>query len=187
MTDCLSEKMPGPFSLFRSLRFLDDLEHRCRVFGVFDEWRFQRKLRKLQKAKNEDAAKYRKLYEAAKYEGTPQELDSINGEAYVESQLHQATINDFTTAHLRQTAEALMVPIPPITGEEGTYWRRNDIYKNFVLTSEGIKKVRDDIHEEIKKQWERRFIWLQPVSTFISLLIALGGIATAILSLWHKL
>ena len=87
------------------------------------------------------------------------------------------------TAYLLNQAAKYLVPVPARTKE---FWEGTAGDRSFVLNPVGVQQLKDAIHEEIKKSWELRFIWVSPLSSLLSLIIGVGGLAVAALSLWLR-
>jgi len=149
---------------------------------MFEEWKFERQLAKLQKLKRQDADFYKgKIKEAA-----DDEVDALLHEANMERDIVKEQIDALVTRYLTDEGQKLLVPIPDQEEGKPSMWERTAAHGRLVLSPLGVKALRDGIHEEMKKRTERRFLWLQPVYTLVSLLVALGGLAVAFVSLWLR-
>jgi len=137
---------------------------------MFDEWKFERKLRQLQNNKRKIAAYYLSKHQEAKKRDDREELRSIAQVAGSESDMAQDAIDRLVTDYIKDQAERYLVELPFFDTDNNVNWRVAEYtMPRSVLTPSAVRKIRDDIHQEIKKKWERRFIWLQPISILISL------------------
>jgi hypothetical protein len=151
--------------------------------AMFREWRFEANLNKLQAKQRRNNRCYFKKIDEARDKKDKEEEESLRFEGSMENDNLRRDIDDLIASFLTSEAQRLLVPIPPRHDE--TMWEVEEAINRKVLTPLGIQTLRNDIHDEIKKKWERRFIWVQPISALLSLLIALGGVCAAVLSFLH--
>jgi hypothetical protein len=146
---------------------------------MLEDWKFDRELRRLQCEQIRVSRRSQKSSLEARREKRIEMAEAIEGQEEFEFRLAQEEIDYFVTQFLTAKARSLLIPSP-----KSTSWETTNIIEHRVLVPEAIKTLRDEIHEEVKKRWERRFIWLTPCSVLIGMLTGLGGVAVGLLALW---
>jgi hypothetical protein len=150
-----------------------------------DESKFRAKVRQMQQERNKIKEKYRKDIQKLHNERKREEVEDMKGIARTENEIELAKIEDFKTSFWCDRAESYLVPLPDRANRD--FWRRcGEFNTRDTLTDEGFKILKNDVHEEIKKICERRFIWVGPTMQLMSIATGLGGVAIAFLSLWLK-
>ena len=149
---------------------------------MFREWIYERKLRKLLKAKQAIVDKIGASKNKDIFLTSPQEIELVNAEW---------DISLLITNYIEDEAEIYRVPLPPGTEEHGPdddneFWRRDTRSGKVMLTRKGVQVLDADIHAAMTRQWERKSRKIQVISMLLSLLIGLGGLVVAILTLSLK-
>jgi hypothetical protein len=129
-------------------------------YSMFEEWKFERRLRMLQKEKKKDFEFYKSKIQATIKEHGEGSADGIVHEAKMERDILQEDIEELITRYVTDVAQQLLVPIPDQEAGKPDMWQRTSFAEKLVLTPLGVKVLRDGIHEEMKKRTERRFLWL---------------------------
>jgi hypothetical protein len=153
---------------------------------MLEEWRLNQEIRKLQKEKSETDRFYAEKHKEAVAKQDSESARQIVAELNFERGMIQAEIDGLITKYLTNQAEQLLLSQPDNELGKPDMWERTDVTDRLVLTRAGIKMLRESIHDEIKKRWERKVVWLQPLSILVSLFIGAGGLAVAILTLLSK-
>jgi hypothetical protein len=153
---------------------------------MFEEWKFEAQLRKLQKERE----RVRSAFIIAHHNRETLIPDALPHTSLLEMQNAEEAVEQLISRYLVTQAERYLVALPyRDSHKDNEHWKfqpTDNLQLQFVLTEAGIQRVREDVREEVKKRWEARFIWLQPMTSLISLLVALGGLAVAFMSLWLK-
>jgi hypothetical protein len=105
-----------------------------------------------------------------------EKIAKINNNEEIDMMEANEEISYFTTLHLIEEAQRLIVPIPPSEGDE--YWYTDTVFGRRHLTTAGVVKLRNDIRQERKA---RRDLPLVLLPMLIGLLGALTGLLAIIL------
>jgi len=151
---------------------------------MIERRKFERDLRRLKREQEEKDKSYQAQIEKAKADKKDkEEIEELRSEGAYHYYLFQQEKEVLLTKYLVSQANEHLVPVPKYTDE--TMWEEYDEGRRH-LTPLGAQKLKADIHDEIKKKWELRYIWLQPLTNIISLLVAIGGLLIAFFSLWLR-
>jgi len=136
------------------------------------------KVRSLQKARAENGQQLQKRLKETRQRGvTGDDLQEIYADYGPEDVLYEDEIHELWTRYLREKAERLLLPLPPMDDEN--YWEESRVTSRKLLTRKGIDEVRRSIRRELH---ERRSGWLTWVAALTGLVGAISGLVAIISS-----
>jgi hypothetical protein len=144
---------------------------------MFDEWRFERRLSKLQR----DRARIEKLYtekmhQAFKARSSVEEKENLINSKQMDLEECDDEINSLTTGYLISESRKLFIEIPPRDSE--LFWFVSTTFGSRYLTPSGVTKVRNDIRAERKARWEMT----QPkLALLVTLVTSMTGVLGAVI------
>jgi hypothetical protein len=152
---------------------------------MFEYWRLQRKLSRLERAYRKDEEGTRAAVEAARLRGaSSRDIEEITGGSdapVIQRRIHEALSN-----YLIAKAHRLVIPLPDRS--EDNLWSVNSDTGEAVLTRQGINELRSVIRSEEKARREAILMWVPAITAVTGLLGALiGVIATWFgIKFWEK-
>jgi hypothetical protein len=145
---------------------------------MFEEFSYQRKLRRLQRVK-QSVLKHRDgLIAKAKQEKKPhEEIERIYVHASIDIDEVDEDIRQLANNHIRRQAQRYLVNVPEFSEDSGD-WVQSKVYGLWHLTPETFDQVRKDIRAEEKANWE---FWQSRIALAIGLLGACTGLLGALI------
>jgi hypothetical protein len=144
---------------------------------MFNEWRFERKLAKLQKERERVEKLYaKKLHDALKNRLSSDEKGRLINGREVDLEECDDDINLHTTGYLVSKSRKLFIEVPP--RDNDTFWFTSTTFGGRYLTHAGVTKLRNDIRAEPKARWDM----IQPkLSLLIPVITSLTGVLGAVI------
>ncbi|MBI1955437.1 MAG: hypothetical protein HYS38_03490 [Acidobacteria bacterium] len=146
---------------------------------IFDQlWKAQRERSKLKRT-------FDRLISQAEKEKNDKKAASLIGEFQMEGRFIDDKINVLRSTRLREEAERLGIPTPPLSDEESwEYGCQKDL---IFLGVKAQSQLRGEIRKERRERWEDRTLWITRILIpLLGLTIGLIGTLTALVSVWRK-
>lgn len=140
---------------------------------MFSFFKHHMELRSLQKMRDETNKEFEKALEDAAEDGHQEIWDGYRPQF---AELDDA-ISSLTTDYYIREANRLMIPAPDHPDEK--YWNESRFSGCYVLTLEGLAKLRSEVRHEKKERFDR-------AQMIFTLSIGLMGALIGLVSLWKK-
>jgi hypothetical protein len=145
---------------------------------MLPELKYEWKVQQLQRARRRLLADYKKQrLQLPKGPDRKDARESLIAREMIDVEEANEEISSLTTSHLVEEAQRLIVPIPEHADER--YWKFDDTFGRWHLTTEGVIKLRADIRAERKARRE-------PLMTLLPVTIGLIGALTGLLAVILK-
>ena len=158
-----------------------------RYFPRILELESRKESRKLQHEIQEIREHYKRKIAQARKEGNREEVKSLESGEMHEVLMAWEEFDLLVTNELRAKASLLLLPLPPCPSgeeEENEWWRRGTcIFPGWLLTREGVKRVRAEIRQEQKEHREALLAWVPAITGILGALIGIVGVLTGLLAL----
>lgn len=144
---------------------------------MFDEWRFERKLSKLQRNRARIEKHYaEKMHWAFKARSSLDDKETLLNNKQMDLEECDDEINSLTTGYLMSISRQLFIEIPSRDNE--SLWFESTTFGGRYLTPAGVTKLRNDIRAERKARWDM----IQPkLALFVTLITSMTGVLGAVI------
>ena len=146
---------------------------------IFDQ------LRRAQQERNKLKNTFDRLIAQAEREKNHKRVEMLIGQAFMEYKFVNDKINVLVTNRLREEAERLGIPTPPLSDEESwEYGCKKDVV---FLGVRAQSQLRGEIRKERRERFEAKTLWIIRIFLpLIGLLIGLIGAITGVVAVWRR-
>lgn len=139
---------------------------------MFDEWRYQLRLVKLQRGRAVTVQNFKELLEEMQREhrGKVAKRDVLE-RMEQETEEWDDEISQITTEYLLSQAHKYILPVP--AHEDAEFWYKSKMYGIYLLSPKGVSRLRTDVRAEQKATWD---FWQSRIMTMLALIGGIFGV-----------